>query len=352
MFEIETLLGKRAIGNGAPCFIVAELSGNHGGDLNRAKALIDAAADAKVDAIKLQTYTPDTLTIDCKLAPFIIGSSHPQWEGLSLYELYQKSYTPWEWHAELIAYAHQKNLIAFSTPFDIKALNFLTPFHLPLIKIASFMVENTLLLEKIGQTKKPVILSAGLTNEDDLTLAINILKENGAPHIIILHCISAYPSLAEQMHLRRIQELSNRYQLDVGLSDHSLPSLAAIASLALGACVIEKHLTLSRKELTTDSAFSLEPQEFKELVENIRATEAALTPPVASMKQAEEESRIFKQSIYVVEDIEANALFCRENIRIIRPGYGLAPKYYREVLGKRAKRALKRGEALSWENIL
>lgn len=352
MFEIETLLGKRAIGNGAPCFIVAELSGNHGGDLKRAKALIDAAANAKVDAVKLQTYTPDTLTINCKLAPFIIGSSYPQWEGLSLYELYQKSYTPWEWHAELIHYAHQKNLIVFSTPFDIKALHFLIPFHLPLIKIASFMVENTLLLEKVGQTKKPVILSAGLTKEADLTSAIKILKENGSPHIILLHCISAYPSKVEQMHLRRIQELSQRYSLDVGLSDHSLPPIAAIASIALGACVIEKHLTLSRTHLTTDSAFSLEPHEFKELVENIRATEAALAPPSASMKQKEEESRIFKQSIYVVQDMEANALFNTENIRIIRPGYGLAPKYYREVLGKRAKRSLKRGEALSWEDTL
>ncbi len=352
MLEIETPLGKRAIGNGAPCFIVAELSGNHGGDLKRAKALIDAAALAKVDAIKLQTYTPDTLTIDCKLAPFIIGSSHPQWEGLSLYELYQKSYTPWEWHAELIAYAHQKKLVVFSTPFDVTALNFLTPFHLPLIKIASFMVENTLLLEKIGMAKKPVILSAGLTKEADLTSAIKILKENGTPYIILLHCISAYPSLAEQMYLRRIQELSQRYQLDVGLSDHSLPPLAAIASLALGACVIEKHLTLSRKDPTTDSAFSLEPHEFKELVENIRVAEAALAPPNTSMKQAEEESRIFKQSIYVVEDIEAHALFNTQNIRIIRPGFGLAPKYFKEVLGKRAKHPLKRGEALDWKNIV
>ena len=348
--KLNTPKGKKNIGHGCPTFIVAEMSGNHCHSISKARAIIDGAADAGADAIKLQTYTADTLTIDCNNKYFQI-TDHKEWAGKTLYQLYQSAFTPWEWHAELKKYAEDKGLFFFSTPFDETAVDFLEDLGVELYKVASFMTENLPLLDKIGSVKKPVIISRGLTSLASLEQALNVLREAGCPQEIILHCVSSYPAKPSQMNLRTIPDLSGRFHLLTGLSDHTLGIATSIASVVLGACVIEKHLTTDRNEGGPDAAFSLEPHELKQMIQAIRDTEQALGKPTYEAVQDEDCSKIFKQSIFVVSDIKKGERFSPENIRIIRPGFGLQPKEFMKVLGKKAESDLSRGTPLQWEDI-
>lgn len=343
-------IGHLKIGSRQPCFIVAEMSGNHKQDIQRAYKLIDAAFEAKVDAIKLQTYTPDTLTIDSDKKWFRIGKNNT-WAGQTLYELYKKAYTPWDWHTKLFAYAKKKGLIIFSTPFDTTAVDFLEKLDPPLYKIASFESNDIELLKKVGKTNKPVIISRGLASVIDTKTAIDTLKHAGCPCVTVLHCISSYPATLEQMNVATLVDIQKRFAVISGLSDHSLGMTAAISAVALGAKVIEKHLTLSRDDRGPDWEFSLEPNEFKQLVTEIRNVEKAIGKPTYSPDKGESENIVFKRSLFVVENLKKGEKYTRENVRCIRPGYGLAPKHINQILGKKATRTLTRGTPLTWDLI-
>lgn len=343
-------VGKRKIGTSYPCFIIAELSGNHKQDIKRAYKLIDAAAEARVDAVKLQTYTPDTLTIDSDKKWFRIGDANT-WAGQTLYDLYKTAYTPWEWHPKLFAYAKKRGLFAFSTPFDVTAVDFLEKLNPPLYKIASFESVDVELLTRIGKTKKPVLLSRGLASIKEVKEAVDTLEKNGSPAVAVLHCISSYPATLEQMNVATVADIKKRFEVIPGLSDHSLGLTASVTAVALGAKVIEKHLTLSRKEGGPDWAFSLEPDEFKQLVTEIRNVEKAVGKPTYKADKREAENIVFRRSLFVVKDINEGEKITRENIRCIRPGYGLLPKYLGNVLGKKAKENIERGTPLSWKLI-
>lgn len=323
------------MGAGRPVFVIAELSGNHNRDIKRAFSLIDAAADAGADAVKLQTYTADTITIDSDRPEFVV-----QWQGKrrTLHDLYEEAYTPWEWHAELFAHAKKRGLVCFSTPFDPTAVDFLEKLRNPIYKVASFEVVDIPLLEKIGKTKKPVIMSRGLASIEEIALAVKTLRKAGTKDIVILQCVSAYPADPKDMHLATIPDIRKRFKVEAGLSDHSLTNDAAIASVALGACVIEKHLTLRRADGGPDSSFSLEPHEFKALVDSVRAVEAAIGTPSYEPSAGEKDNVRFRKSLFVVADIKKGERFTKKNVRSIRPGNGLPPKEYRKVLGKRAAR--------------
>lgn len=347
---IETPQGLRKVGEDSPTFMIAEMSGNHGQDYSQAEALVDAAAAAGADAIKLQTYTADTLTIDCDNDYFKIHD-HDLWGGQTLYQLYQQAYTPWEWHAPLKKRAERQGLTFFSTPFDITAVDFLEKLGVNLYKVASFMTENIPLLERIGQTKKPVILSRGMTSIPQLEHALHTLKQAGCPQIAILHCISEYPATPAQMNLQTIPDLADRFDIVPGLSDHSLGTAVSIAAVALGARIIEKHLTLAREDGGPDAAFSVEPHEMHELINNIRQVEQALGKPTYDSENESGTGKIFKQSIFVVEDIPEGTPLTPQNIRIIRPGYGIEPRHYTEIVGKTTSNTLPRGTPLQWEHI-
>ncbi|MDO8562004.1 MAG: pseudaminic acid synthase [bacterium] len=339
-------IGARKIGTGHPVFIVAEISGNHNGDIKRALKIIDAASDAGVDAVKLQTYTPDTMTIDSDRPEFIV-QSNPAWKGKTLYQLYGEASTPWEWHKELFAHAKKRGLICFSSPFDATAVDFLETLKSPIYKVASFEVVDIPLLEKIGKTRKPVIMSRGMASVEEIKLAIKTLKKFGTPEIILLQCVSAYPARPEDMNLSMIPDLRKRFKILAGLSDHSLSHDVAVASVALGACVIEKHITLARADGGPDAAFSLEPKEFAELVKSVRLVERAIGTPSYKRSEGEKENIVFRKSLYVVKDMKKGERFTQENVRSIRPGNGLLPKFYREVLGKVAARDIQRATPMS-----
>ena len=344
------MVGNRHVGETHSTFVIAELSGNHKQDINRAYKLIDAAVDAGVDAVKLQTYTPDTLTIDSDKKWFRIGEANT-WAGQTLYDLYKTAYTPWEWHPKLFAYAKKKNVILFSTPFDVTAVNFLEKLNTPLYKVASFENVDLELLKKIGSTKKAVIISRGLASVADTRLAIKTLKKSGSSQIIVLHCISSYPATLEQMNVATVADIRKKFRVISGLSDHSLGTTASVTAVALGAKVIEKHLTLSRKEGGPDWAFSLEPREFKDLVTEIRNVEKVIGKPSYVPDKRESENIVFRRSLFVVSDIKKGEEFTHKNIRCIRPGYGLPPKALLKVLGKKAKKDIERGTPLSWSLI-
>lgn len=339
-------IGKRKIGTGESVFIVAEISGNHNHDISRAKAIIDAAADAGADAIKLQTYTPDTITIDSDRPEFVVQSGR-DWKGKTLYQLYGEAYTPWEWHAELFAHAKRRGLICFSTPFDPTAIAFLESLENPIYKVASFEVVDIPLLEEIGKTKKPVIMSRGMASVEEIRLAIKTLRKFGTKEIILLQCVSAYPAKPDDMNLATIPDMRKRFNVSIGLSDHTLSNDAAIASIALGASVIEKHLTLRRADGGPDSSFSMEPEEFKALVQSVRVVEAAIGKPNYKLTRGERANTQFRRSLYIVRDVKKGEKFTKENVRSIRPGNGLAPKYYRSILSKRAAKDIARATPLA-----
>ncbi len=331
-------------------FIIAELSGNHNRDIKRAKQLIDVAADAGADAVKLQTYTADTITIDSDKPEFMVDT-HKDWKGQTLYELYKKANTPWDWHKELYKYAKSRGLVCFSSPFDATAVDFLQTLGNPIYKVASFEIVDTPLLEAIGKTKKPVIMSRGMASVPEIKEALATLKKFGTKKITLLQCVSAYPADPNDMHLMTIPDMKKRFKVDVGLSDHSLSNDAAIASIALGATVIEKHLTIARADGGPDSSFSLEPQEFAALVKSVRTVELSLGAPLYKLSKGEKDMVQFRKSLFVVRDVKKGEKFTKENIRSIRPGHGLVPKFYRSVIGRRAAVDIERATPLSKRHI-
>ncbi len=343
-------IGNRIIGKDSPVFIIAEMSGNHNHDYARAVKIVDAAAEAGADAIKLQTYTPDTMTIDSDEDWFKVKTDN-LWRGKTLYDLYRWASTPWEWHSKLKKYAEKKGLIFFSTPFDETAVDFLEDLGVGLYKVASFELTDVALLKKIAKTRKPIIISRGLASREEIGLAVRTLKSGGAPSVAVLHCVSSYPATAEQMNLATIPDLAKRFKVIPGLSDHSLGTISSVSGVALGAKIIEKHLTLKRSEGGPDAEFSLEPAEFKELVGSIRQVEKAIGRPNYELTPREKQNIVFRRSLFVVEDIKKGQAFSAKNIRCIRPGYGLAPKHLARVIGQHSKSVIKRGTPLSWKHV-
>ncbi|MFA6304899.1 MAG: pseudaminic acid synthase [Patescibacteria group bacterium] len=348
--KIKTPQGIRLIGPGESAFIIAEMSGNHNQSYQNCLKIIDAALSAGADAIKLQTYTADTLTINCVNRYFQI-TKQKNWSGQTLYDLYKKAYTPWDWQAKLKNYAEKKGLFFFSTPFDKTAVDFLEKMKVQIYKIASFEIGDFPLLKRVGQTKKPVIISRGMATAKEVDYALKTLKKYGCPQVAILHCVSAYPARSEEMNLLTIPDLTKKFKVITGLSDHSLGITAAITSIALGAKIIEKHLTLKHSDGGPDAAFSLEPQEFKDMVEGVRLAEKSLGQPFYNKTAGEKNSIIFKKSLFIVKDIKKGEKITEKNMRSIRPGYGLPPKNYELVLGKKIKNHYPAGTPLSWSKL-
>ncbi|HMP79485.1 MAG TPA: pseudaminic acid synthase [Pirellulaceae bacterium] len=343
-------IGTRYVGEGEPTWIVAELSANHRQRFEVAADLVRAAHDAGADAVKLQTYTAESLTLDSGQPWFRIDQG-TVWDGARLFDLYREAATPWEWHAPLQSLAHELNMEFFSSPFDQAAVDFLESLQVPVYKVASFELVDVPLLERVAATGKPVILSTGMATQDEIELAIHTLRQGGTQGIALLKCTSAYPAPPESMNLLTIADMRNRFGMTVGLSDHTLQPESAIASVALGASIIEKHLTLSRADGGPDSAFSLEPAEFADLVRRIRVTERALGTVHYGANESDLRNAHFRRSLFAVDDIRAGDALTASNIRSIRPGLGLAPKHYREILGKRAVVDIPRGTPLQWRHI-
>jgi pseudaminic acid synthase len=341
-------INQRRIGQSQPAYIVAELSANHGRDFDQAVQLIHAARDAGADAVKLQTYTADTLTICSDREYFRVGGG-TLWDGRTLYDLYQEAYTPWKWQPKLKAIADDLGLGLFSTPFDSTAVDFLEQMDVPAYKIASFEVVDLPLIRRVAQTDKPIIMSTGMATLAEIDEAVRTAREAGATQIALLKCTSAYPAPPEEMNLRTIPHLAQAFDVLVGLSDHTLGIAVPVTAVALGACIVEKHFTLSRSVPGPDSAFSLEPHEFKTMVEAIRGAEKALGQVRYEVTECEQASRVFRRSLFVVQDVKAGEVFTEENVRSIRPGYGLHTRYLGEVLGRRAARDIARGTPLSWD---
>lgn len=346
-------IGKHHIGKKHQPFIIAEMSGNHNQDIDRAKALVKAAAEAGCHALKLQTYTADTMTIDHRGGLFDINDPESLWASRNLYELYQEAYTPWEWHQELFEYANSMGMEAFSSPFDETAVDFLESLNVPAYKIASFESNHHPLLRKVGATGKPVIISSGTSKLDELYESVRILKEAGAGPICVLKCTSTYPATPENSNLNTISVFRSVFgECQIGLSDHTMGVGVAVAAVALGATVVEKHFTLRRADGGVDSAFSMEPEELAMLVTETTRAWQAMGGVQLDTQKAEEKSRQFRRSIYVVSDVAAGEVFTPENVRVIRPGDGMHPKYYPEILGKPAATQLRRGTPLRLANLM
>lgn len=346
----QVTIGRRTVGEGHPVYVIAEVSANHHQDFEQAMKIVRAAKDAGADAIKLQTYTPDTMTIACNRPEFLIGGG-TIWDGTTLYELYGQAYTPWEWQPRLKEVANDLGMDLFSTPFDDTAVDFLEKMGVPAHKLASFELVDIPLIQKIARTGKPLIMSTGMSTVEEIKEAVATARASGAADIALLKCTSAYPALPEEMNLRTIPDLSRRFDVPVGLSDHTMDSAVAVAAVSLGACIIEKHLTLSRSEPGPDSAFSLEPQEFKTMVDAVRVTEKALGTVHFGIEEKEASSRVFRRSLFVVQDVKRGEAFTGENVRSIRPGYGLHTRHLPEVVGQRAACDIERGTPLSWNLI-
>lgn len=343
------VIDGREIGPDQPPYVIAEMSGNHNGDIGRALALIDAAKAAGADAVKLQTLTADTITIDHDGPGFVIEGG--LWHGRKLYELYQEAHTPWDWHPRLFERAREVGITIFSSPFDPTAVDFLQKLGAPAFKVASFEIVDTPLIEAMARTGKPLIISTGLASPEDIADAVTAARGAGARAMVLLHCTSGYPTPASQMHLRTMPDLAAAHGTLVGLSDHTMGTAVAVAAVALGACVIEKHFTLARADGGVDSAFSLEPEELARLVADCRDAWAALGSVHYEEVEAEAAGRDHRRSLYVVADVRKGELLTAENVRSIRPGHGMAPKHLYEVLGRPAARDLKRGEPLAWDQI-
>ncbi len=342
-------IAGRAIGPGQPPYVIAEMSGNHNGDIGRALALIDAAKAAGADAVKLQTYTADTITIDHDGPGFIVNGG--LWDGRRLYELYREAHTPWDWHPRLFQHARDVGIACFSSPFDPTAVDFLERLGAPAYKVASFEIVDTPLVARMAQTGKPLIISTGLASETDIAEAVAAARGAGAQEIVLLHCTSGYPTPADQMHLKTMPHLARAHGVIAGLSDHTLGTAVAVAAVALGAAVIEKHFTLARADGGPDSAFSLEPDELARLVADCRDAWAALGDVHYEEVAAEAASRDHRRSLYVVADVRRGEALSAANVRSIRPGHGLPPRHLPEILGRTAARDLKRGDPLSWDQI-
>ena len=343
-------IGNKFVGGDAPAFIVAEMSANHLQDFERAKAIIKAAADAGADAVKLQTYTADTITLDCDNDYFQITQG-TIWDGTTLHKLYEEAYTPWEWQPDLVKYANELGLECFSSPFDSTAVDFMEKMDMPAYKIASFEINDIPLIRKIARLKKPMIFATGIAYLEDIERALSVCKEEGNEQVMLLKCTSQYPSPYESMNLKVIPNMAEVFDCSTGLSDHSMGCTVAVASVALGAKMVEKHLTLSRADGGPDAEFSMEPAEFKQMVEEIRIVEKALGKVTYELTEQQMRSREDGRSLFVVKDVKAGEAFTEENVRSIRPNFGLHTMYYEEILGKKAKTDIVKGTPLAWNLI-
>jgi len=333
-------------------FIIAEMSGNHNQSLGRALQIVEAAASTGVDALKLQTYTADTMTLDISEGEFVIEDKNNLWYGESLYGLYKKAYTPWEWHKPIFDKCKELGIIGFSTPFDATAVDFLEELEVPCYKIASFENIDIPLLKKVAKTGKPVIMSTGMASLEELQESVKTLKDNGCKDIILLKCTSTYPATPENTNILTIPDMKQRFpDCEIGLSDHTLGIGVSVASVALGATVIEKHFTLNRADGGVDSTFSMEPAEMKHLVVETERAWQALGIVTYDLTEKEKNSLIYRRSLYISEDTKEGEILTEKNLRVIRPGMGLAPKYYEEMLDKIAAKDLKKGTPVSWEII-
>ena len=340
-------LDGRAIGADQPPYIIAELSANHNGSLERALQTIDAAHQAGADAIKLQTYTADTMTIDCDREEFMIKGG--LWDGYKLYDLYRWAETPFEWHQAMFAHARKLGITVFSTPFDESAVDLLEELDAPAYKIASFENTDLPLIRYVAKTGKPMIMSTGMASEEEIAEAVDAARSAGCKELVLLHCISSYPAPMNQANIRQLAELGRRFDVVPGLSDHTLGTTASVAAVALGACVIEKHFTLSRADKGPDSEFSIEPDELKRLCHDTHNAWQALGLIGYDRQPAEAGSKVFCRSIFFVRNLPAGSVIGPEDIRRIRPGMGLAPKHFDELLGKRLKVAVERGTPTNWD---
>lgn len=343
-------INERLIGPGYSAYVVAELSANHNQRLDDAVKLVEEAQKAGADAVKLQTYMTGTMTIESDRPEFRVGGGTP-WDGKTLYDLYSEAYMPWEWQPKLKKVAHDLGIDLFSTPFDKTAVDFLEEMSVPAYKIASFEIVDIPLIEYIASKGKPIIISTGMATLGEIDEAVSAARNAGATQIALLKCTSAYPAPPEEMNLRAIPHLAKKFAVPVGLSDHTLGIAVPVAAVALGACIVEKHLTLSRSIPSPDSTFSLEPHEFKTMVEAIHTAEKALGKVSYGVSEQEAKSRAFRRSLFVVKDMKAGEVFTEENVRSIRPGHGLLPKHLKEVLGRKATRHIQKGTPLSWEML-
>ncbi|MBK7666185.1 MAG: pseudaminic acid synthase [Sphingobacteriaceae bacterium] len=341
-------IGHIEIGDNCKPFVIAEMSGNHNQSLDRALELVDAAAEAGAHALKLQTYTADTITMK---GAFTITDENSLWKGKELHDLYKMAYTPWEWHEAIFNRAKENGMLAFSSPFDETSVDFLETLNVPVYKIASFENTHHPLLKKVAKTGKPVIVSTGVSTLEDIQDSVKVLRDNGCENLILLKCTSTYPATPENTNLNTIPEMKKIFGCTIGLSDHTMGIGASVAAIALGARVIEKHFTLRRADGGVDSAFSLEPEELKSLVVETERAFLSLGKVFIGIQEAEKKSLQFKRSIYVAEDIKAGEVISEENIRVIRPALGLAPKYYDSIIGKSVKKDLKKGTPLSMDDL-
>lgn len=343
-------INNHSITECSPAYVIAEMSGNHNMDLERAKKIIDAAVYAGADAIKLQTYTADTITIDCN-SPYFMTEEGNLWEGRTLYDLYQEAYTPWEWHPELKEYAEKQGIDLFSSPFDLTAVDFLEKVGIPAYKVASYEINDIPLIRKIAQTGKPIIISTGIANMADIELAVQTCKSAGNDKVVLLKCMSAYPAPFEDMNLKVIPNMKETFDCICGISDHTMGDEIAVAAVALGAKVVEKHMTLRRSDGGVDADFSMEPEEFKKMVERIRNVEKALGKVTYQLNEKQMAGRRHSRSLFVVKDIKAGEVFTEQNIRSIRPGNGLHTRYLDELLGKVARCDLEKGTPMDWKYV-
>jgi pseudaminic acid synthase len=343
-------IGDRQLGTGLPVYVIAEISANHNQSFEAAEAIIRAAKEAGADAVKLQTYRPHTITIQSDQNCFRV-SGGTLWDGRTLYDLYAEACMPWEWQPRLKKVAEDLRMDLFSSAFDSTAVDFLEQMNVPAHKVASFELVDIPLIERMARTGKPLIISTGMATVEEIEEALHSARAAGATQIALLKCTSAYPAEAEEMNLRTIPEMERRFGVPVGLSDHTMGIAAPVAAVALGACIIEKHLTLSRSNPGPDSAFSLEPQEFKDMVDAVRTAEKALGEVHFGFSPKEEASRAFRRSLFVVEDVKQGEIFTVANVRSIRPGNGLHTRHLAEVLGKRATRDAQRGTPLNWDLV-
>ena len=339
----------RKVGPDFPPYIIAELSANHNGDINRAFQIMEEAKKAGADAIKLQTYTHETITMDCDSEEFQIQGG--LWDGQTLYELYKGAHMPWEWHKPLFEKAQELGITIFSSPFDFSAVELLEELDAPAYKIASFEVIDLPLIKRVAQTGKPMIISTGMANQEEIAEAIKTAKDNGCQELVVLHCVSGYPAPADQYNLRTIADIAERFDVLSGLSDHTIDNATAVTSIALGACLIEKHVTMDRNGGGADDSFSLEPLELQALCKDTKTAWQALGKVNYERTEAEKGNVKFRRSLYVVKDVAEGEIFTPENVRSIRPGFGLAPKFYDEVIGSVAKQDIPRGTALEKEHL-